>query len=346
MSAWTPSPVDLAQPILVRPAKASVFLTVTLADGPTGPVLDAIADVAALVRSVGFREPENDLTCVVGIGAQAYDRLYDAPRPPGLHPLPALQGAKHAMPSTPGDLLFHIRCATADMCFELERRILARFDGLVGDPDEVRGFRYWDDRDLLGFVDGTENPDGLSAVRSVLVDDDTGWTGSSYVVVQKYLHDLQAWDSLTVEQQELVIGRTKLDDIELPDAVQPSNSHLSATTIEDPDGTQHQIVRDNLPFGSPAHQEFGTYFIGYSADPDVTETMLRRMFIGEPEGNYDRILDFSTAVTGCLFLVPPAAFLQDPGALLHGTGPDQAPDPTSRAVDPHDAKVVADAAGG
>ncbi len=164
----------------------------------------------------------------------------------------------------------------------------------------------------LGFVDGTENPVGRAVDDALLVgDDDPAFAGGSYVVVQKYLHDMAGWNALSTEDQEKVIGRTKLDDIELPDDVKPSNSHVALNTITDPDGTERQIVRANMPFGSVGVGEFGTYYAAYAATPSVTERMLERMFIGDPPGTSDRILDFSTAVTGNLFFVPPAGFLDD-----------------------------------
>jgi putative iron-dependent peroxidase len=189
---------------------------------------------------------------------------------------------------------------------------MKELDGAATVIDEVHGFKYFEMRDLLGFVDGTENPAGREASEAVLIgSEDPQFAGGSYVVVQKYLHDMKAWNSLTVEQQELVIGRTKLEDIELTDDAKPSNSHIALTVVEDEDGNELQILRDNMPFGSVGEQEFGTYFIGYAKDPGVTELMLRRMFLGEPEGNYDRILDFSTAITGTLFFTPSAGLLDD-----------------------------------
>ena len=206
--------------------------------------------------------------------------------------------------STPGDLLFHIRAHRLDLCFELAQRLIDRLVGLVTIIDEVHGFRSFDERDLLGFVDGTENPEGARGARAVTIaDDDPAFAGGSYVIVQKYLHDLP-WDALPVEEQERAIGRTKLNDIELPDDVKPANSHVALNTIVDEDGEERDIVRFNMPFGRVSDAEFGTYFIGYARDPDVIEQMLRNMFIGDPPGNYDRILDFSTAVTGNLFFVP------------------------------------------
>src|SRR5690349_9436156 len=200
--------------------------------------------------------------------------------------------------------------------------------------DEVHGFRYFDERDLLGFVDGTENPVGRAAGVAALVGDaDPGFAGGSYVIVQKYVHDMDAWNALPVEEQEKVIGRTKLSDIEMPDDVKPANSHVALNTIEEPDGTERQILRANMPFGQLGRGEFGTYYIAYAATPSVTEQMLVNMFIGNPPGNTDRILDFSTAVTGCLFFVPPAGFLDDlPDPPGTSGPPDPAGEPDSGSL--------------
>ena len=179
--------------------------------------------------------------------------------------------------------------------------------------DEVHGFRYFEARDLLGFVDGTENPVGDAMAEAALIgDEDPEFAGGSYVIVQKYLHDLETWNALSVEEQELVIGRTKLEDIELDDEVKPANAHNALNVIE-VDGEEISILRDNMPFGNAAHDEFGTYFIGYARDPGITEQMLQNMFVGRPAGNYDRILDFSTAITGSLFFVPSLSVLEEPG---------------------------------
>lgn len=319
------TPQERAQDVLAPPAKAAIFLTVTVRDGKEQEARDALADIAGVTRAIGFRIPEAALSCVVGIGAEAWDRLYAAPRPDGLHPFRPLAGEKHVAVSTPGDLLFHLRAGRPDLCFELGRQLMVLFDGLVDCVDEVHGFRYWDERDLLGFVDGTESPTAAAeSGPAALVgygeaDAEETYAGASYVIVQKYLHDLDAWDRLSVEEQELVVGRRKLSDIELADSVKPDDSHVALNTITDPDGTERAIVRDNMPFGAVGTGEFGTYFIGYAADPGVTEEMLRNMFLGRTPGRHDRILDFSTAVTGCLFFVPPAAFLEDPELFLART---------------------------
>jgi putative iron-dependent peroxidase len=251
--------------------------------------------------------------------------LFEGPRPAELHPFVALDGPRHTAPSTPGDLLFHVRAETLDVCFELANRILQSIAGAVTVVDEVHGFRFFDNRDLLGFVDGTENPNGTPAVAATEIgDEDPEFAGSSYVHVQKYLHDMAAWDSLSVTEQERVIGRTKLEDIEFDDDEKPANAHIALNVITDDDGTQLQIVRHNMPFGELGKSEFGTYFIGYSRTPQVTEQMLHNMFLGDPPGNTDRILDFSTAVTGGLFFSPTVDFLDDPPQLPSSPAADQA----------------------
>ena len=303
------------QAVLSPLTGAAIFLVVVVNQGQDSAdtVRGLCGDLAGLIRAVGFRGTEDYLTCVAGISANSWDRLTGLPRPAGLHPFIELRSGSRFAPATAGDLLFHIRAARMDLCFELATQIMVRLSGAVTVADEVHGFRYFEHRDLLGFVDGTENPVGQLAFDSVIIGaEDPAYAGGSYVIVQKYLHDMGAWNALPTEQQELVIGRTKLADIELDDATKPSYAHSALTTITE-NGSEVKIVRDNMPFGSVGAGEYGTYFIGYSRAPAVTELMLRNMFIGRPEGNYDRILDVSRAVTGGLFFVPPAPLLESLG---------------------------------
>ncbi|WP_433063307.1 Dyp-type peroxidase [Dactylosporangium sp. CS-033363] len=305
----------IPQAVLGPLTRSALFLVVTIDHGGEAQVQDALPELAKLQRAVGFRAQAGRLSCITGIGSDAWDRLFVGGRPAGLHPFRELHGARHRAVSTPGDLLLHIRAQRPDLCFALAAEIMALLRGAVTVRDEVHGFKYFDIRDLLGFVDGTENPVGAEAKDAVLVGpEDAAFAGGSYVVVQKYLHDLESWNSLPVEAQEAVIGRTKLDDIELDDAVKPADSHVAMTCVIDPDGTERQILRDNMPFGRVGDGEFGTYFIGYSRTPDVTERMLEQMFCGDGSNNakHDRILDYSTAITGSLFFAPSAEFLEHP----------------------------------
>ncbi|MCQ4201628.1 Dyp-type peroxidase [Streptomyces coelicoflavus] len=301
------------QMVLSPLTSAAIFLVVTIDSGGEDTVRDLLSDVASLERAVGFRaQPDGRLSCVTGIGSEAWDRLFSGARPALLHPFRELDGPVRRAVATPGDLLFHIRAARLDLCFALATEIMGRLRGAVTPQDEVHGFKYFDERDMLGFVDGTENPTGAAARRAVLVgDEDPAFAGGSYVVVQKYLHNLDAWEGLSVEAQERAIGRRKTTDVELSDDVKPADSHVALTSVTGPDGNDLEILRDNMPFGSVGRGEFGTYFIGYARTPEVTETMLERMFLGTASAPHDRILDFSTAVTGSLFFTPAADFLED-----------------------------------
>ncbi len=299
------------QSVLSPITEAAIFLVLTVEEGSGPEARSVLADVAGVVRSVGFRVPEGGLTCVVGIGSAAWDALLGPPRPVELHPFAEVLGSRHTAVSTPGDLLLHIRAHRFDLCFELAQRLMERFAGHAGVVDEVHGFRSFDLRDMLGFVDGTENPSGQPAEAAVDIgDEDPNFAGGSYVLVQKYLHDLGTWDALEVEEQERVIGRYKLDDIEMSDETKPSDSHVALNTIVGDDGVQHQIVRFNMPFGRVGTGEYGTYFIGYARSPAVLEQMIENMFVGRPPGNYDRILDYSKAVTGSLYFVPTVDLLE------------------------------------
>ena len=304
------------QKVLAPLTPAAIFLVATIDEGGEEIVHDVLAGISGLVRAIGFRDPSKQLSVVTSIGSDAFDRLFTGPRPIELHPFVALDGPRHHAPSTPGDLLFHIRGNFLDVCFELAGKLVDAMAGAITVIDEVHGFRFFDNRDLMGFVDGTENPDGPLAVSATQIgDEDPQYAGGCYVHVQRYLHDMTEWNALPTEAQERVIGRTKLDDIELDDEVKPANSHLALNVITDEDGNELKILRHNMPFGEVGKAEFGTYYIGYSRTPSVTERMLRNMFIGDPPGNTDRILDFSTAVTGTLFFVPTADFFGDPPPL-------------------------------
>jgi len=311
--SWDRVPIE-AQSVDAPLSLAAIFLVVTVAREQTAlaKVSSALGGLDDLVKTVGFRHLSGRLSCIAGIGRDLWDRLRLDRRPQELRPFAPIKGTAHAAPSTPGDLLFHIRAERPDLCFELERILLDSLGAGVTVVDEVSGFRYFDARDLLGFVDGTANPTGLDLPAAALVgDEDADFAGGSYFVVQKYLHDLDGWARVPTHLQEAIIGRTKLDNIEIDDDDAPRKSHKSLATIVDANGKEYDILRDNMPFGRPGQQEFGTYFIGYSRYLWVIEKMLQRMYVGEPPGAYDRLLDFSTPHTGTTFFAPTRPTLQE-----------------------------------
>lgn len=334
------SSADVSQTVILPQSKDAMFITVTIKEGGEAAALDVITGLSSLVSGVGFRWPSAHLSAVVGIGAQMWDRLFVLEKPEFLHEFIELQGAKHHAPSTPGDLFFHIRSDEFDVAFELARRINNALQDAVGEVDEVHAFQFQDFRDPLGFVDGTESPRGDEGREVALVRDGV-WAGGSYIVAQKYTHDLCAWNELPVEEQEKVIGRTKHSDIEFDDEDKPVNSHVAVNSVEDEEGNGLEIVRNNLTFGDALGNQ-GTYFMSYSRDVRVTELMLRRMFIGEPEGNYDRILDFSTAQTGVNFFAPPRAFMDNAAdyARPEITGGEEPQSPTQPAINLPQGKAV------
>jgi putative iron-dependent peroxidase len=333
--------VVLPQTVVGPLTRAAIFLVVCIRQQPDAYSLlrSFCADLSGLIRAVEFRDIEAGLTCVAGFGSDAWDKLFGSPRPVELHPFQEIRAETRYAVATPGDILFHIRAKRLDLCFELATAIMDRIGDAVSVADEVQGFRYFDDRDVLGFVDGTENPRANAAREAAIVgDEDPAFAGGSYVIVQKYLHNMKAWNALSTEAQERIIGRRKLSDIELSDAEKPPSAHNALTVIEE-NGKEVKILRDNMPFGRPGYGEFGTYFIGYSRTPRITETMLRNMFVGNPPGNYDRLLDFSTAVTGSLFFVPSATFLDNIGGDAQGAAETTVsqtsdPPPASSTHDP------------
>jgi porphyrinogen peroxidase len=307
------TPGALPQPVAETLTRAAIFLVATVNDGtePLAAVRGLVPDLANLVRAVAFRDLDCRLACTLGFGADVWDRLFGSPKPAELHTFRAIRAGPRHAPATPGDLLFHIRAERLDVCFELAQTIMLRLGPAVSLTDEVHGFRYFDQRDLLGFVDGTENPEGAEALAAILVgDEDPAFAGGSYVIVQKYLHDLAGWNALSTEMQERIIGRKKLSDVELDAAEKPSWAHNELNKIVE-NGREIKILRANMAFGRPGGGEYGTYYIAYARSPRPIEQMLENMFVGKPPGNYDRILDFSRAVTGTLVFAPSATFLAD-----------------------------------
>ena len=264
--------------------------------------------VQNLNNSVYNRFPGSRASCVLGIGHDAWKKLQlQEPLPKELLNFEAINGAKHSAVSTPGDLHVHLRADNNSICVDMAIEISKVLSAVADISEEVHGFKYWDSRSILGFVDGTENPQGEDRDFFAKVGaEDATYEGGSYLFVQKYIHNMSQWRNLSTEEQEKVIGRSKENDIEMSDEVKPKNSHIALANI----GDDLKIVRDNMPFRN-ALGEMGTYFISYASKFSTTKQMLEQMFIGNPAGNYDRILDFSTAKTGTLFFVPTLDMLGD-----------------------------------
>ncbi|KPH11978.1 Dyp-type peroxidase [Chryseobacterium sp. ERMR1:04] len=304
-----------SQNVTDYPNSNTIFMVWKLNNNPK--VKNVFQQLCALVlnlnNSVFNRFPDSRASCVMGIGYEAWKKLeLPTPIPKELATFEEIKGIKHTAVPTPGDLHFHLRADNKSLIFDMAIEISKLLTPVAESIVEINGFKYWDARSILGFVDGTENPHGDDRNYFAKIgDEDLNYKGGSYLFVQKYLHNMDAWKGLSTEEQEKVIGRSKENDIEMSDDVKPSNSHIALANVEGENGEELKIVRDNMPFGSPSTNEFGTYFIAYASTFTTTKKMLTNMFIGDPVGNYDRILDFSTAMTGTLFFVPTRDMLDD-----------------------------------
>ena len=293
------------QDVTKKPGENAIFIVYGLKESSEtlDKVKDVCANFSALIRSMRNRYPDMKFSCTMGFGADAWKRLFpEQGTPKELETFKEIKGSKFIAVSTPGDILFHIRCTKTGLCHEFASIIDEKLRGVVYSIDETHGFRYRDGRAIIGFVDGTENP-GVDANPyhfGVISDDAPEFVGGSYVFVQKYIHDMVAWNALPVEEQEKVIGRHKYDDVELSDEEKPKNAHNAVTNI----GDDLKIIRDNMPWANTSKGEYGTYFIAYAGTFTTARQMLENMFIGNPVGNTDHLLDFSTPLTGTLFFVP------------------------------------------
>ena len=303
-----------SQNVLDYPNNNTIFMVWVFKESDV--IKPAFERVCALMsnlnNSAQVRTVTSRASVVMGIGHKAWKKLnLPEPLPKELTDFSPVVGQKHTAVATPGDLHFHIRADDKSYCIDMAAAISETLSQAADCIEEVHGFRYWDGRSILGFVDGTENPNGKDrAFFGIIGDEDEKYKGGSYLFVQKYIHDLVAWRTLPVTEQEKVFGRSKANDIEMPDDIKPSNSHSALANV----GDDKKIVRDNMPFGNMSSNEMGTYFIAYASTFSTIKEMLTKMFKGQPEGNYDRILDFSTARTGTLFFVPTFEMLDSFGA--------------------------------
>lgn len=216
-----------------------------------------------------------------------------------LKPFVAL--GKGLAPATQRDLLIHIQSLRHDVNFSLAQAALAAFGNAIRVEDEVHGFRWVEERDLSGFVDGTENPQGDARHEVAIIEEGRPDAGGSYVFAQRWEHNLKQLQRFSVQQQEQMIGRTKQDNEELPADRRPATSHLSRVDLKE-DGKGLKILRQSMPYGT-ASGKHGLYFIAYCARLHNIEQQLLSMF-GERDGKRDEMLRFTRAVSGSYFFAP------------------------------------------
>lgn len=260
---------------------------------------DMTAEVAALDRAGG-------LVSVIAFGAGAWDQIYPAARPEGLAPFQAFADDGRRAPATEADIFLHLRADRRDLIFALARRVRLALGEAVEVIEEVHGFRNFDSRDLIGFVEGTENPQGIEERSAVALLGEGDFAGGSFVNIQRYLHDLTRWEALSVREQEDIIARTKEDDVEYPSDQKPPTAHIKRVSIE-VDGESLKLLRHSMPYGTA--DEHGLYFVAYAGRPDSFSRMLEAMIVADEAGHYDHLMDYTRAVTGAAFFAPPVDWL-------------------------------------
>jgi putative iron-dependent peroxidase len=297
--------------ILPEPRASALFLVLRVPDlaREASDVARIAAAAPALARAVARLAPRAKLASAIAFGSALWDAASPSARPKGLRPFtPIANGALRA-PATPGDLLLHVTSERADLNFELAMRLRVALGARVEVAEEVHGFRYLDTRDLTGFIDGTENPSGAKArsAAALIGREDVAFAGGSYVFTQRYVHDLARWQALSLAEQEGAVGRRKRDSVELAARMKPPSAHIARVVIEE-NGEELQIVRHSFPYGDTS--EAGLFFIAYTRDLAIPERMLARMYGTSGDGQHDRLMEFTRAVSGASFFAPSESVLR------------------------------------
>ncbi|MCF8998513.1 Dyp-type peroxidase [Acinetobacter nectaris] len=255
------------------------------------------------------QHPNDQIKIGIAFGPEMWTKLYDS-SPKNFKQLEAQQG-NFEMPVVPGDVFIHIASQRTDICFALSQVFFRGVDEKVEVLEERACFRYLDGRDLTGFIDGTENPQFKEdRAETTLLSEDNGiFADGTFIFAQRYVHDLEKWHKLKVDAQERVIGRTKLESIELDDDVKPENAHIARTVVEDEEGEELEILRHSLPYGD-GHGEQGLYFVAYTKELSRIDAMLKRMFGTSGDGIHDRLLHFVTPVDGAYYFAPSEELLE------------------------------------
>lgn len=252
-----------------------------------------------------LREPavtSGGANLVVGFGADLWRQLAPHDTPRDLKPFAGIQGPGGHAPATPHDLWIWLHGTGHDVELDVARAIVACLEPAFGLAAELPCFVYRDGRDLTGFVDGTENPPVEIAPEVALVPDGEPGAGGSFVLAQKWRHDLRKFHGQAVAAQEQVIGRTKPASVELADEVKPPTAHIARVVVEDEAGEELEIYRRSVPWGTVEAQ--GLFFLAFSADPTRYERMLARMYGLAGDGLTDRLLEFTQAVSGAYYFAP------------------------------------------
>ncbi|MGE8558338.1 MAG: Dyp-type peroxidase [Acinetobacter sp.] len=296
--------------ILPLPSDHARFIVLRLKDLTIDELKEKLADLFTTRDRLITQHPNAQIKTGVAFGPELWTQLYNQ-SPVGFKQLQPIQGS-FQMPVVPADLLIHIASARADICFALSQSFFEGIQEKVEVLDERVCFRYFDGRDITGFIDGTENPQFPDDRAEVaLLGEDAGiFADGSFVFAQRYAHNLEKWKQLKVDAQENVMGRTKLESIELDDEVKPKNAHIARVVIEDEEGEEMEILRHSLPYGEGRGDQ-GLFFIAYTKNLNIIDHMLEHMFGTAGDGIHDRLLQFVTPMDGAYYFAPSEELLEE-----------------------------------
>lgn len=296
--------------ILPLPSDHARFIVLRLKDLSIEDFKERLEQLFTTRDRLITQHPNAQIKTAVAFGPELWSKLYEQ-APAGFKQLEPIQGSFN-MPVVPADVLIHIASARADICFALSQSFFEGIRDQVEVLDERVCFRYFDGRDITGFIDGTENPQFPDDRAEVaLLGEDAGiFQDGSFIFAQRYAHNLDKWKKLKVDAQEQVMGRTKLESIELEDEVKPANAHIARTVVEDEEGEEMEILRHSLPYGDGRGDQ-GLFFIAYTKDLKIIDAMLVRMFGTSSDGIHDRLLHFVTPMDGAYYFAPSEELLEE-----------------------------------
>lgn len=296
--------------ILPLPSDHARFIVLRLKDLTIDELKEKLADLFTTRDRLITQHPNAQIKTGVAFGPALWAKLYNQ-TPEDFKQLEPIQGS-FQMPVVPADVLIHVASQRTDICFALSQSFFEGIQDKVEVLDERVCFRNFDGRDLTGFIDGTENPQFPDDRAEVaLLGEDAGiFTDGSFVFAQRYVHNLAKWKQLKVDAQENVIGRTKLESIELDDEVKPKNAHIARVVIEDDEGEEMEILRHSLPYGDGKGDQ-GLFFIAYTKNLEIIDHMLQPMFGTTGDGIHDRLLHFVTPVDGAYYFAPSEELLEE-----------------------------------
>ncbi|ENW06234.1 Dyp-type peroxidase [Acinetobacter beijerinckii] len=296
--------------ILPLPSDHARFIVLRLKDLTISELKQQIAALLSTRDRLITQHPNDQIKTAIAFGPELWSQLYTE-TPTGFKQLNPEQGAFN-MPVEPADVFIHIASARADICFAMSQAFFTGIQTKVEVLDERPCFRFFDGRDMTGFIDGTENPQFPDdrAETALLPEDAEAFADGSFIFAQRYIHDLAKWQQLKVDAQEQVFGRTKLESIELDDDIKPQNAHIARTVIEDEDGEEMEILRHSLPYGDGKGEQ-GLFFVAYTNNLSIIDAMLQRMFGTSGDGIHDRLLHFTTAIDGAYYFAPSDELLEE-----------------------------------